>query len=160
MTPRAVIRRPTTVKLCLVKLRLVTSNLVMLSLVTSSLATLALLPGSLAGHAWVKTAGISAAALPSIFVIGVDAQGSSTAWRSQSILDVAPTQDWTKFDLIVNSGANPSLRLYLGGSFLQGTLWFDEVVVEEAGFVNLVRRTQRSSLANVAGTPTVLSPSH
>ncbi len=56
-------------------------------------------------------------------------------------LGVKPTQDWTLHHTIFNSLDNAKVGLYLGcwGSG-GGSLWFDDVTVEEVGLLNLLRR--------------------
>ncbi len=56
-------------------------------------------------------------------------------------LGVKSTQDWTTHDTQFNSLDNAKLGLYLGcwGSG-GGSLWFDDLKVEEVGLVNLLRR--------------------
>ncbi len=52
-----------------------------------------------------------------------------------------PTQDWTRHRVVFNSLEHDKVSLYLGlwGS-TGGTVWIDDVVLEEVGGVNLIRR--------------------
>jgi hypothetical protein len=55
---------------------------------------------------------------------------------------VKPTQDWTEFDAVFNSLDHTDVNFYLGvWGGRGGTLWIDDVKVEPAGFVNVLRRT-------------------
>jgi hypothetical protein len=52
-----------------------------------------------------------------------------------------PTQDWTRLDITFNSADATSAKLYIGiwdGS--GGTLWLDDVQLEEVGLLNVIRR--------------------
>ena len=58
-----------------------------------------------------------------------------------NFLGVKPTQDWATHHVVFNSLNHTQATLYLGcwgGS--SGSLWWDDVTIEEAGLVNLVRR--------------------
>lgn len=56
-------------------------------------------------------------------------------------LDVKPTQDWTRHHVVFNSLDNDQVDIYLGSwNGRTGSLWWDQVRIEEAGLVNLVRR--------------------
>jgi hypothetical protein len=56
-------------------------------------------------------------------------------------LDVAPTQDWRRYDVVFNSLANREVRLALGVAGARGgRLWWDDVAVEEVGQLNVLRR--------------------
>ncbi len=56
-------------------------------------------------------------------------------------LGIQPTQDWTTHHTVFNSLDNSKVGLYLGcwGS-AGGSLWYDDVTVEEVGLVNVLRR--------------------
>lgn len=56
-------------------------------------------------------------------------------------LGVKPTQDWKTHHVVFNSLSNTTVQLYLGTwGAKSGSLWFDDVTIEEVGFVNLIRR--------------------
>jgi hypothetical protein len=58
-----------------------------------------------------------------------------------AFLGAKQTQDWTTHHVIFNSLDNTSATLYLGAWGAQrGELWFDDVTLQEAGLVNLLRR--------------------
>jgi hypothetical protein len=53
----------------------------------------------------------------------------------------APTQDWTRYDIVFNSLEHPRVSLYLGSwNGRDGRMWWDDVEVEEIGLVNVLRR--------------------
>ncbi|HJN74509.1 MAG TPA: hypothetical protein QGF58_11300 [Myxococcota bacterium] len=60
---------------------------------------------------------------------------NSTTWEMSS------TQDWTRYDITVNTAEAQTVSLYLGvwGNH-SGTAWFDDVSVTETAPVNLIRR--------------------
>lgn len=56
-------------------------------------------------------------------------------------LRVKPTQDWTVHHAVFNSLTNTAAQLYLGcWGARTGSLWLDDVTVQEIALVNLVRR--------------------
>ena len=61
--------------------------------------------------------------------------------RSFFVLEYAPTQDWTRYDLVANSMDSTELRLYVGlWGRSSGRAWFDDVLFEDVGLENLLRR--------------------
>jgi hypothetical protein len=67
-------------------------------------------------------------------------------------------QDWTQYHLVVNSGDFDLLRLTLGlGSTAEryGRLWIDDLTVENAGLLNLIRRESAPLLVTDEGGFTV-----
>ncbi len=85
---------------------------------------------------WLKTDSLTTGT-PHVYLIGT---GSGHVHNYNSFA-VAGTQDWTRYDFVVNTMDQPQLNLYLGiwdGS--AGTAWFDDVTVEETALVNLLRR--------------------
>jgi hypothetical protein len=81
-------------------------------------------------------------------------EGFSTPWFNAMLYDVddnrmlsyasfsvAKDQDWTQYDLVANSRDFTSTALYIGAwDSSEGSLWIDDVSVEETALVNLVRR--------------------
>jgi hypothetical protein len=56
-------------------------------------------------------------------------------------LGVQPAQDWTMHHVVFNSLDHTEAQLYLGAWRARtGSLWFDDVSLEEVGLVNVVRR--------------------
>lgn len=84
---------------------------------------------------WVKTEDFTASWAIRLF--GAVGRGL----LSDDELRVPPTQDWTRYDVLLNSRDNDRLELYAGvwagGS---GRMWIDDLRLEETAFVNLVRR--------------------
>ena len=55
--------------------------------------------------------------------------------------EVAPTQDWKKYDVVFNTLDNTDVNFYTGSwGGGMGKIWFDDVRVDAGGFVNLIRR--------------------
>jgi len=60
------------------------------------------------------------------------------AWQTPSI---KPTQDWQQYHATFCSLENTSLWIMIGSwSGKKGKVWFDDVRIEPAGFVNIIRR--------------------
>jgi hypothetical protein len=70
-------------------------------------------------------------------------------------LKVAPTQDWKTHHVVFNSQANTEADLYLGcWNGKSGELHWDDVVLEEVAFLNLIRREQAPfQLSTADGKP-------
>lgn len=85
---------------------------------------------------WVKTAGFSGYAQ---FEVWDPATNTSLLQYAQ--VGTQPTQDWTRLDFTFNSRnfTQPALLfgVWGGGS---GTIWFDDVLIEETSLVYLLRR--------------------
>ena len=93
--------------------------------------------------AWVKTQDFNAASEVRLTIL--DQNGQRLCYVTPVI---APTQDWQRIDLALNTLANSEIGLYAGVWCGQnGTLWWDDVRIEPAGLVNVLRR---------AGTPLLL----
>lgn len=73
-------------------------------------------------------------------------QGERLTFQNMAL---APTQEWKRYHLAFNTLASSRVTLYLGTwDGREGTIWWDDVAVEPAGFVNILRRP---------GTPLVLT---
>ncbi|MFH1567091.1 MAG: carbohydrate binding domain-containing protein [Gemmatimonadota bacterium] len=85
---------------------------------------------------WVRSNDL-APADPEVKVLTADSQrgiGFQT-FRTEA------TQDWTHYDLVFNSLEHDQAMLYVGSWGGQhGTFWFDDLVIEEIGLVNVLRR--------------------
>jgi hypothetical protein len=86
--------------------------------------------------AWIKTQDFDRAGNFAIRAFGPQMQNLTTQ-------DVAikPTQDWTEVHLTFNSADFTSTKIYIGvwdGN--KGTLWLDDVKLEEVGLLNVIRR--------------------
>ncbi len=56
-------------------------------------------------------------------------------------LGVKPTQDWTTHQVVFNSLSNTTVNVYFGvWGGTTGSLWWDNAVIEEVTFLNLIRR--------------------
>jgi hypothetical protein len=52
-----------------------------------------------------------------------------------------PTEDWRRIDLTFNSLDNTTLNIYFGTwGARKGKIWWDDITIEPAGFVNILRR--------------------
>jgi hypothetical protein len=94
---------------------------------------------------WFKTASFSGNDLD-LEVLDFDSQPNTTVTRmTETVSSSGGTADWTVFDYTFNSQSSAAATLYIGvwGGF-SGTVWIDDVVVEETALVNVLRR---------AGTP-------
>jgi hypothetical protein len=90
---------------------------------------------------WFKTSGFSGNTL-NAEVLDFTTQANTTLTRMyESPTMTGTTQDWTVFDYAFNSRESTSVTLYLGvwGGF-SGTVWIDDVMVEETSLVNVLRR--------------------
>ena len=75
-------------------------------------------------------------------IMALGADGRTLNYQTLPILR---TMDWTRLDITFNTLDSTEVSLYLGTwAGISGTLWWDDVRVEPAGFVNVLRR---------AGTP-------
>ncbi|MBS1726558.1 MAG: hypothetical protein JST51_07535 [Armatimonadetes bacterium] len=85
---------------------------------------------------WLKTDGVKNAGDIRCFVMGVGG-------RVLDFMDVGakPTEDWTQHTIVFNSQDFSKATLYVGiwgGS--EGRFWVDDIDVQEAGFLNVLRR--------------------
>lgn len=86
---------------------------------------------------WIKTQDFETPGSVRLFAMGSD--GRSISYNS---LGVQPTQDWTEHHMIFNSLENSEIRIYCGTwGGRGGTLWMDDLQLEETAFVNLLRRS-------------------
>ena len=73
-----------------------------------------------------------------LLVLG-QAPGRTLQWNE---VPVAADQDWARFDVTFNTLTHSEVLLYLGvWGGRTGSLWWDDAVLEPAGFVNVIRRT-------------------
>ena len=85
---------------------------------------------------WIKTAGYDAA--KSVRLFGM---GARDRVLSHSNLGVKRDQEWAQHHIVFNSLDNQEVRIYCGTwGGRGGTLWMDDLVLEETAFVNLLRR--------------------
>lgn len=86
--------------------------------------------------AWVKTEGMQPAD-PEIKLLKTNGEGgiSFQTFRTER------TQDWKRVDIVFNSMGNSDGNLYLGSwNGKDGSVWWDDLVIEEIGLVNVLRR--------------------
>ncbi len=85
---------------------------------------------------WIKTEEYESAGSVKMFAMGGDGYV-----LTHSNLGVQSTQDWTQHHVIFNSLNWDEVRVYCGTwGGETGTLWMDDLVMEETAFVNLLRR--------------------
>jgi hypothetical protein len=60
---------------------------------------------------------------------------------NHNFLGAKPTQDWTTHHVVFNTLGNRDVQLYLGcWGGTTGSLWWDDVRIEEVGLLNVIRR--------------------
>ena len=85
---------------------------------------------------WVRTEGMHPAD-PEIKLLRTNGEGSISfqTFRTER------TQDWKRVDIVFNSMDNAEGNLYLGSwNGKDGKVWWDDLVIEEIGLVNVLRR--------------------
>jgi hypothetical protein len=84
---------------------------------------------------WVKTKGLGPAEFKLLAIGGSGRQLTFHEGHPK------PTQDWTSMEVVFNSLDETDVGLYVGawGGF-KGTIWVDDVAVEELSLVNILRR--------------------
>ncbi len=87
---------------------------------------------------WLKTENLSPVGSLGFTVFSADAEFKQLTFLTYKI---QPTQDWTQYYLIFNSQDKTSVYLYLGiWGGVSGRFWIDDVTIENAGLINLIRR--------------------
>ena len=87
---------------------------------------------------WIKTDAFETPETVRLFAIG----GDPGRTLNHQNLGVKATQDWTRHHVIINSLAADEIMLYAGvWGAGGGRLWMDDLILEEAPLVNLVRRS-------------------
>jgi len=87
---------------------------------------------------WLKTENVSPVGSLSFRVFADDPSFEQLTFLTY---DIAPTQDWTRYYLIFNSQDYNSVWLYIGiWGGQSGRFWVDDVSIENAGLINLIRR--------------------
>jgi hypothetical protein len=88
----------------------------------------------------VKTEGLTTAGE---FRLNVISAGEKRGGRSLTYTEggIATTQDWKHVEVVFNSLDHDAVNLYAGvWGRGKGTLWIDELAIEELGLVNVIRR--------------------
>ncbi|TAL67324.1 MAG: T9SS type A sorting domain-containing protein [Bacteroidetes bacterium] len=87
--------------------------------------------------AWVRTENLDAGDFPRFLVLGntgrtLNFKNTGIGWN---------TNGWKKFDITFNSLDNDTIGVYWGVWGVQsGKIWWDDLILEEIPFVNLIRR--------------------
>ncbi len=85
---------------------------------------------------WLKTDGIKNSSDLRCFAMG---EGGKVL--SFMDLGAKSTQDWTQHTIVFNSQEFEKVTLYVGlWGGTQGTFWIDDLLIEEPGFLNVLRR--------------------
>jgi hypothetical protein len=90
--------------------------------------------------AWVKTDGLT---IPGAFRLHILSAGEKHPGRALTFFEggVAARQDWKQIEVVFNSLEEDAVNLYVGlWGQGKGTLWVDELAIEELGLVNVLRR--------------------
>jgi hypothetical protein len=89
--------------------------------------------------AWVKTAGLSIPSSFRLLAISAGRKGGRSLTFAEG--GIEPTQDWKRIEVVFNSLDHDAVNVYAGlWGQGKGTLWIDELAVEELGLVNVLRR--------------------
>jgi hypothetical protein len=100
---------------------------------------------------WVKTQTF-AQGTPQVIVL----DSTSGALRNFNLLSVTATQSWTQYDVAFNSMTSTGVNLYAGvWGTMTGTLWFDDVNLQETALVNLIRRSGAPLVAHDSSNATL-----
>jgi hypothetical protein len=84
---------------------------------------------------WIRTRGWTG---EDVRIAAIGGDGTSLNFHMPPL---AASQDWTRADITFNTLANTRVNLYLGTwAGRQGTIWWDDLRLEPAGFVNVLRR--------------------
>ena len=85
---------------------------------------------------WAKTRDLAPVAAFRLMAIG--AGGRPLSFHERGL---EPTRDWTKVEVVFNSQDQAEVSLYAGlWGGKAGTLWLDEIALEEMALVNVLRR--------------------
>ena len=99
--------------------------------------------------AWVKTKDLAPTGSFHLVAMGAASPGRTLTFREGG---VDPTQDWKKIDVVFNSLDQTAVNLYAGfwgdGS---GTLWIDDLQLEELSLVNVLQAQGMSALGEIRG---------
>jgi hypothetical protein len=87
---------------------------------------------------WVKTRDLAPLDAFRLLALGTSKNNPALTFYETRL---KPTQDWTKLDVVFNSLAENEVQLYAGQwGGRTGTLWVDDLVLEELALVNVLRR--------------------
>jgi hypothetical protein len=87
---------------------------------------------------WVKTRDLKPAGAFRLLALGAGQGGRPLTFFEAAL---KPTQDWAPVDVVFNSLDQSEVQLYAGlWGGKSGTLWLDDLVLEELALVNVLRR--------------------
>ena len=105
---------------------------------------------------WVKTRDLSPTGSFHLLALGAGSPGRSLTFQEGGL---EPTQDWKKMDVVFNTLDQTGVNIYAGfwgdGS---GTLWIDDLRLEELSLVNVLRRKGCPLLVTSADGKTAYTP--
>ena len=85
---------------------------------------------------WIKTQDAGKPGEDMVLLFTHDRQRRN-AYRT---LEIQPTQDWTRHDVVFNTLDADKVELSVGASMRSGAIWIDDIAIEPAGILNVVRR--------------------
>ena len=87
---------------------------------------------------WIKTQDFEAPETAKMTVLAPTEEERSISFAE---FEIEPTQDWTKYSFVFNSLNWEKVRLYFGTwEGKEGRIWWDDMVLEEVGLLNVLRR--------------------
>ncbi len=87
---------------------------------------------------WIKTQGVT-----NTQAVGPYVEGKDGRELQFTRLPISSTQDWQKYDVVFNSLNNEYVNISLGTWYnTGGTVWIDDVSLEEIGLTNVIRRDE------------------
>ncbi len=87
---------------------------------------------------WVKTRDLEATHAFHLTVLGTGKEARRLTFHETNL---KPTQDWTRLDVVFNSLDETAVNVYAGQWGARGgTLWVDDIALEEQALVNVLRR--------------------
>jgi hypothetical protein len=101
---------------------------------------------------WMKTQDVKAEREDYIQIFSLGGKRRNTYYN----MDVKPTQDWTRHECVFNTLEACEIDLSVGVTeYKGGTAWFDDLEVEPAGLLNVVRRDATPLVVTSADGKTV-----
>ncbi len=88
---------------------------------------------------WARTNSLSGH--PNVHVMDATSRLDRHFYKAEAF-PYQPTQGWTQYDFVFNSASSSALVFWIGfWNTSTGSLWLDDVSIEETALVNLVRRS-------------------
>ena len=101
---------------------------------------------------WMKTQDVKAEREDYIQIFSLGGKRRNTYYN----MDVKPTQEWTRHECVFNTMEACEIELSVGVTeYKGGTAWFDDIAVEPAGLLNIVRRDATPLVVTSADGKTV-----